>query len=71
MNEETYTYSLEAPVEDAPATVVSLVPSITESMFDLNLGNRLIGRTEYCIYPADKVGMIPAQKILMLNASSA
>jgi ABC-type Fe3+-hydroxamate transport system substrate-binding protein len=60
MSEETYTYSLEAPVEDAPATVVSLVPSITESMFDLNLGNRLIGRTEYCIYPADKVDMIPA-----------
>ena len=29
-------------------------------MFDLNLGNRLIGRTDYCIYPKDKVEMIPA-----------
>jgi ABC-type Fe3+-hydroxamate transport system substrate-binding protein len=59
MTEETYTYSMESPVEDAPATVVSLVPSITESMFDLNLGNRLIGRTEYCIYPAGKVDILP------------
>lgn len=39
--------------------VVSLVPSLTESLFDLNLGDRLVGRTEYCIYPADKVGSIP------------
>lgn len=59
MTEETYTYSMEAPVEDAPATVVSLVPSITESMFDLNLSKRLIGRTEYCIYPEGKVDTIP------------
>jgi ABC-type Fe3+-hydroxamate transport system substrate-binding protein len=60
MTEETYKYSMDAPVEEAPATVISLVPSITESMFDLNLGNRLIGRTEYCIYPKGKVEMIPA-----------
>ncbi len=39
--------------------VISLVPSLTESLFDLNLGDRLVGRTEYCIYPADKVGAIP------------
>jgi ABC-type Fe3+-hydroxamate transport system substrate-binding protein len=59
MTEQTYKYSMDAPVEEAPATVVSLVPSITESMFDLNLGNRLIGRTEYCIYPRGKVEMLP------------
>lgn len=57
---KTYQYSLEAPIDHAPRTVVSLVPSVTESMFDLNLGDRLIGRTEYCIYPADKVDRIPA-----------
>ena len=60
MTEETYTYSMEAPVEDAPATVISLVPSITESMFDLNLGKRVIGRTDYCIYPEGKVDALPA-----------
>jgi ABC-type Fe3+-hydroxamate transport system substrate-binding protein len=60
MTESTYSYSLESPVEEAPATVLSLVPSITESLFDLNLGNRLIGRTDYCIYPADKVAYLPS-----------
>ncbi|MDX2076234.1 MAG: helical backbone metal receptor [bacterium] len=39
--------------------VISLVPSLTETLFDLNLGDRLVGRTDYCIYPADKVGKIP------------
>lgn len=60
MSKDTFTYSLEAPVEDAPSTVISLVPSITESLFDLNLGNRLIGRTDYCVLPEDKVAAIPA-----------
>lgn len=63
MNNEadgTYKHSLEAPIDHAPRTVVSLVPSVTESMFDLNLGSRLVGRTDYCIYPADKVARIPA-----------
>jgi ABC-type Fe3+-hydroxamate transport system substrate-binding protein len=76
MSDATYTYSLESPVDKAPATVLSLVPSITESLFDLNLGNRLLGRTDYCIYPADKVGAVPSiggtknpdiQRIIQLN----
>jgi len=60
MNAKTHNYTVEAPVEDAPKTVVSLVPSLTESLFDLNLGKKLIGRTEYCIYPEDKVEAIPS-----------
>lgn len=58
MSEQT-PYSFDPPIETAPRTVVSLVPSFTETLFDLNLGNRLIGRTEYCVLPADKVGAIP------------
>ncbi len=60
MSAETYPYSLEAPVSEAPERVVSLVPSITESLFDLNLGKRLVGRTSYCIYPIGQVDHIPA-----------
>lgn len=60
MSDATYTYSQESPVEEAPETVLSLVPSLTESLFDLNLGNRLLGRTDYCIYPVDKVGLVPS-----------
>lgn len=36
--------------------IVSLVPSITEALFDLGLtGNEVIGRTKFCIHPADKI----------------
>ncbi len=36
--------------------VVSLVPSITEALFDLGLTeNEVVGRTKFCIHPAEKV----------------
>lgn len=36
--------------------IVSLVPSITEALFDLGLTeNEVIGRTKFCIHPEDKV----------------
>lgn len=37
------------------ARVVSLVPSTTESLFTLGAGDTLVGRTRYCVSPADKV----------------
>lgn len=42
-----------------PARVVSLVPSVTESLFDLNLGDRLVGVTDYCTRPAEGVAKLP------------
>ncbi len=60
MSERTYGYDdLEIPVSEPPQTVVSLVPSVTESLFDLNLGSRVIAVTDYCIHPADKVRHLP------------
>jgi ABC-type Fe3+-hydroxamate transport system substrate-binding protein len=50
---------MEAPVSAPPQRVVSLVPSVTESLFDLNLGNRLVAITDYCIYPAEGVAKLP------------
>lgn len=50
---------LVAPIETAPQRVVSLVPSVTESLFELNLGTRVVGITDYCIYPADAVAALP------------
>lgn len=41
------------------ARVVSLVPSITESMIELGLGERLVGRTRFCVHPAEAVAAIP------------
>lgn len=38
--------------------VVSLVPSITEALFDLGLAeNEVVGRTKFCIHPEEKVKM--------------
>jgi len=38
-----------------PARIVCLVPSITELLFELDLGAQLVGRTGFCIHPRDKV----------------
>lgn len=53
MDERTYVFDMDNPVTTPPRTVVSLVPSVTESLFDLGLGSRLVAITDYCIYPAD------------------
>ena len=42
------------------ARIVSLVPSITELLIDLGLASQLVGRTHYCIHPADVVRTIPS-----------
>ncbi|RMZ58711.1 cobalamin-binding protein [Chryseobacterium nematophagum] len=40
--------------------VVSLVPSITEALFDLGLTEKeVIGRTKFCIHPQEKVKNVP------------
>ena len=49
------TLSFTAP----PQRVVCLVPSLTESLFDLGLGASLVGITDYCIYPAAGVAKLP------------
>lgn len=59
MDASTYVYQMDAPVTAPPRTVVSLVPSVTESLFDLNLGDRLIAVTNYCVHPAEKVAHLP------------
>lgn len=41
------------------ARIVSLVPSLTELLCDLGLAPQLIGRTGFCIHPADIVRAIP------------
>jgi len=38
--------------------IVSLCPSLTELVFDLGHGDELVGRTKFCIHPADRVGAV-------------
>ncbi len=52
-------YSMPAPTDFVPQRVVSLVPSVTESLFDLSLGTRLLAVTDYCERPADGVAPLP------------
>jgi ABC-type Fe3+-hydroxamate transport system substrate-binding protein len=35
--------------------LVSLCPSLTELVFDLGAGDALVGRTKFCVHPADRV----------------
>jgi ABC-type Fe3+-hydroxamate transport system substrate-binding protein len=41
------------------ARIVSLVPSITELLFDLGLWPSVVGRTGYCVYPQGAVDSVP------------
>jgi ABC-type Fe3+-hydroxamate transport system substrate-binding protein len=41
-----------------PERIVSLVPSQTELLLDLGVDERLVGRTRYCIHPAEKVASV-------------
>ncbi|MEQ9297995.1 MAG: helical backbone metal receptor [Cyclobacteriaceae bacterium] len=45
----------EVEVPLAPQRIISLVPSQTELLLDLGLGERLVGRTKFCIHPVDVV----------------
>ncbi|MBW8011749.1 MAG: ABC transporter substrate-binding protein [Chloroflexi bacterium] len=42
-----------------PERVVSLVPSMTESLFELGFGESVVGITDYCIYPAGALDNLP------------
>ena len=39
-----------------PNRVVSLVPSVTESIFELGFGETVVGITDYCSQPPDRLG---------------
>lgn len=52
---------IASPALGAPQRIVSLAPSVTETLFALGAGDRLVGVSTYCDYPAaaariDKVG---------------
>ncbi|GIV66599.1 MAG: helical backbone metal receptor [Chloroflexota bacterium] len=36
-----------------PQRIVSLVPSMTESLFDLGMSDHVVGVTDYCVFPSE------------------
>ena len=45
-------FLLAAAASAAPSRIVSTTPSVTEILFALGLGDRVVGVTNYCRYPA-------------------
>lgn len=41
----------EVPLRDHPKRIVSLVPSLTETLWWLHVGDRVVGCTDYCVAP--------------------
>ncbi len=58
-HQQAYHTRLEAPVEYVPQRVVSLVPSLTEALFDLDLNHRLIAISDDCTRPAGSITTLP------------
>lgn len=46
-------------LKNPPQRIVSLVPSLTEWLFDVGLGARVVAVTDYCIEPAAALAGIP------------
>jgi len=38
-------------IDHTPARIISAVPSITELLFDLGLGDKIVGCTKFCVHP--------------------
>ncbi|MBI4560264.1 MAG: ABC transporter substrate-binding protein [Candidatus Hydrogenedentes bacterium] len=53
-----------------PARLVSLSPGITEILFALGLGDRIVGITSHCVYPPEAAGIKQVGNWLATNAES-
>lgn len=49
----------ELHIPGPPRRIVSLVPSLTEYLFAIGAGDRLVGATDFCVEPAAQVAALP------------
>ena len=52
----TCSFSSFAHAGETPQRIISLAPNMTEVLFALGLGNRIVGVTSFCDYPAEAKG---------------
>jgi ABC-type Fe3+-hydroxamate transport system substrate-binding protein len=50
---------LKLDLSHSPSRIVSLVPSITETLFSLGLSDEIVGVTRFCVAPPEAVSAIP------------
>jgi iron complex transport system substrate-binding protein len=68
-------FGKEVTIESKPESIVSFAPEITESIFALNAGDRLVGRSSYCDYPEEALAVadlgslfeFSAEKVIEVN----
>lgn len=60
-------FSVAGAVQAAPQRIVSLAPSITENLFALGVGDRVVGVTSWCDYPREAASRVIIGDALNLN----
>lgn len=68
-------YNRTVDVPNNPKRIVSVSPAVTEIIYALGAADRLVGRTDFCTYPADAakiesiggISNLNVEKILSLN----
>ena len=48
----------EHPIPVQAERIISLVPSTTETLFELNCGSRVVGATRFCLYPTEPLRLL-------------
>ena len=68
----------EPPEEERYDRIISLVPSVTEMLYEIGAADQLVGVTDYCVYPPEaakkeKIGGITInyEKVLALQPDAA
>lgn len=49
----TDSYNREVTIDKEPERIISVAPNITETIYALGKGDKLVGRTDYCDYPSE------------------
>jgi len=57
----------EVIFENEPMTIVSVAPSVTETIFALGAGDKLVGRTDYCDYPSEALNVESIGSLTEIN----
>lgn len=60
-------YNREVSITRNPLRIVSLAPAITETLFAMGYGERIVGRSDYCNYPPEAYNIEVAGTLMELN----